>query len=157
MSFYIPHTSMLSLIIDPVVVIPFRVAMTFPTDQMPESAFSIQLVPPLVIVSLARVLGLSASSAFILLIGATGFLTSVALCWFLFDITRDNRIAAVGSLFILVFAGAAAGQGLLGLLLHLDVFTLGLPFLRRYQPAAAFFSVFCFLCDGLPRAPGAES
>ena len=37
-----------------------------------------------------------------------------------------------------------AGQGLIGVLLKLDIVSLGLPFLRRYQPAAVFFLFFIF-------------
>jgi len=37
-----------------------------------------------------------------------------------------------------------AEQGFVGLLLNRDLLVLGLPFLRRYQPAAAFFLFFVF-------------
>lgn len=139
---------------------PFAGRNDNPNSPLPESTFSIQLIPPFIIASLARVVGLSASSAFIILIGAAGFLASLAVFWFLLNVTRDDRIAAVGTLFVLCFGGAVAGQGLLGVLLKQDVSTVGFPFLRRYQPAAAFFLFFIFcafvwralLADNLQRA-----
>ena len=123
---------------------PFSARDDNPAAPLPESTFSIQFIPPFVIANIARMLGLSASSAFIFLIGAAGFLASAAVFWFLLEVSRDNRIAAVGSLFVLCFGGAAAGQGLLGVLFGAEVSTVGLPFLRRYQPAASFFLFFVF-------------
>lgn len=126
---------------------PFTGRDDNPKAPLPESTFSIQFIPPLVIAGFARVLGFSASSVFILLIGAAGFMASVSVFWFLLTVTCDNRIAAVGTLFVLCLGGMAAGQGLLGVLLKTDVSSVGFPFLRRYQPAAGFslFFVFCTL------------
>jgi hypothetical protein len=47
-------------------------------------------------------------------------------------------------LVVLCFGALAGGQGLLGLLLKPDVRFLGLPFLRRYEPAAPFPLFFVF-------------
>ena len=75
------------------------------------------------------------------------YLASVAVFWLLLCITRDNRIAAAGTIFVFCLGGVAAGEGLLGIFLNADVTSLGLIFLRIYQPAASFFcsSVFCTL------------
>jgi len=115
---------------------------------LPESTFSIQFIPSFVIASLTRAVGASASTAFIALIGVSGLFGSLALFWLLASITRDSEAAAVGVIFVLCFGALAGGQGLIGLLLKPGVIFLGLPFLRRYQPAAVFplFFVFCALC-----------
>lgn len=110
----------------------------------PESTFSIQFIPAFVIASLARAIGTSAATAFIILIGAAGLLASLAVFWLLLCLTRDNRIAAAGTIFVLCLGGVAAGEGLLGVFLNTDVTSLGLIFLRRYQPAASFFLFFVF-------------
>ena len=54
-----------------------------PKAPLPESTFSIQFIPSFVIASLARAIGTSASTAFIILIGAAGVLASVAVFWLL--------------------------------------------------------------------------
>ena len=123
---------------------PFSGRDDNPNAPLPESAFSIQFVPPFLIASSARALGASASTAFIVLIGAAAVLATVTLFWFLVCVTGDNRVAAAGTLFVLAFGSAAAGQGLLGVWLKADVSSLGLPFLRRYQPAGSFFIFFVF-------------
>ena len=118
-----------------------------PEAPLPESLFSIQFVPPYAIALPARALGISASTAFIILLGAAGLLASLSLSWLLTFIMGDSRFAAIGTLAVLCFGGLAAGQGLVGLLLNLDVKFLGLPFLRGYEPSAPFplFFVFCAL------------
>jgi hypothetical protein len=80
----------------------------------------------------------------VILIGGAGLLASIALFWLLLCLTRDNRIAAAGTIFVLCLGGVAAGEGLLGVFLNADVTSLGLIFLRRYQPAASFFLFFVF-------------
>jgi hypothetical protein len=59
----------------------------------------------------------------------------------------DSKLAAIGVLIVLCLGALPAGQGLIGLLLNLDVRFLGLPFLRGYEPSAPFpiFFVFCTL------------
>jgi hypothetical protein len=126
---------------------PFAGRDSTPTSPLPESTFSIQFIPAFVIAWLARACGASASSAFISLIGVAGFLASLSLFWLLVSITGDSRLAAAGVMFVLCFGALAGGQGLIGLMLKPGVIFLGLPFLRRYQPAAVFplFFVFCAL------------
>ena len=126
---------------------PFAGRDSTPTSPLPESTFSIQFIPAFVIARLAQACGASASTAFIALIGVAGLLASLSLFWLLVSITGDRRLAAVGVMFVLCFGTLAGGQGLIGLLLRPGVIFLGLPFLRRYQPAAVFplFFVFCAL------------
>jgi hypothetical protein len=118
-----------------------------PEAPLPESLFSIQFVPPYAIALPARALGISASTAFIVLMGAAGLLASLSVLWLLISIMGDSKFAAIGMLAVLCFGALAAGQGLVGLLLNLDVRFLGLPFLRGYEPSAPFplFFVFCAL------------
>jgi hypothetical protein len=126
---------------------PFAGRDSTPKSPLPESTFSIQFIPSFVVAWLARACGASASSAFIAMIGVAGLLASLSLFWLLASITGDSRLAAVGVMFVLCFGALAGGQGLIGLLLKPGVMFLGLPFLRRYQPAAVFplFFVFCAL------------
>jgi hypothetical protein len=126
---------------------PFAGRDSTASSPLPESTFSIQLVPAFVISGLARACGASASSAFIVLIGVAGLLASLALFWLLVSITGDSRLSAAGVIFVLSLGALAGAQGLVGMLLKPGVIFLGLPFLRRYQPAAGFwlFFVFCAL------------
>ncbi len=126
---------------------PFAGRDSTPNSPLPESTFSIQFVPSFVIARLARSFGASASSAFIGLIILTGLLGSLSLFWLLSSITGDERLAAVGVIFVLCLGALAAAQGVIGLFLKSGVILLGFPFLRRYQPAATFplFFVFCAL------------
>lgn len=126
---------------------PFTGSDSVHASPLPESTFSIQFLPSFVIAGLARVCGASASAAFIALIGVAGLFASLSVFWLLTSITGDSRLAAVGVIFVLCLGALAGGQGLIGLLLKPGVTLLGLPFLRRYQPAAIFplFFVFCAL------------
>ena len=126
---------------------PFAGKNSTTKSPLPESTFSIQFIPAFIIAWLAKTCGASASSAFIALIGVAGLLTSLSLFWLLALSVRDSKLAAVGVLVVLCFGALAGGQGLVGLLLKPDVKFLGLPFLRRYQPAAVFplFFAFCAL------------
>ncbi len=72
-----------------------------PSAPLPESTFSIQLVPAYVISSLARTFGASASTAFIVLTGIAGLLASISIFWLLETVTGNARLAAAGTLFVL--------------------------------------------------------
>jgi hypothetical protein len=122
---------------------------------LPETAFSIQVVPAFILSSIAKVFGLSASTMFIVLAAAAGLLASLAVFWLLSSITGDPRIAGAGTLFVLLTGTLFAAEGLIGVLLKLDIVALGLPFLRRYQPAATFFLFFIF-CTFVWRALNAD-
>jgi hypothetical protein len=109
---------------------------------LPESGFSIQFVPAYAIAFSARTLHVSASTAFIVLIAVAALLASLSVFWLLNCVTGDDQFAAAGTLFVLCLGGAAGSYGLFGTLI--DVAFPALPFLRRYQPAAAFSLFFVF-------------
>lgn len=115
-----------------------------PASPLPESTFSIQLLPAEVIALLAKLCGASASSAMIVLIGAAALLASISLFWMLNSVTNDGRVAFVGTIFVLCLGSLAGGHGLVGLLLKTDLSIPSLAFLRRYQPAATFPLFFIF-------------
>jgi hypothetical protein len=124
---------------------PYGAKDDTPASPLPESTFSIQVVPAYVISFLARTFGASASTAMIALLGATGLLASLSVFWLLNSVVGDARLAAAGTLFVLCLGGLAGGHGLLGLLFKTaDLSIPSLPFLRRYQPAVAFPLLFGF-------------
>ena len=124
---------------------PFAAKDDTPASPLPESTFSIQFLPAYAISFLARISGASASTAMIALLGATGLLASLSVFWLLNSVVDDRRLAAAGTLFVLCLGGLAGGHGLLGLLIKTgDLSMPSLPFLRRYQPAAAFPLFFIF-------------
>lgn len=108
-----------------------------------ESLHSIQFVPAYVVALPARVLGLTASTAFIWLLVIAAIASTLAIFWLLATLTGDSKSAAVGALFTLSF-GALVGSDCCW---SANAFTEMVPFLRRYQPAAVFplFFVFCGL------------
>ena len=112
----------------------------------PESLFSIQFLPAYSIAIPARLLGISASTAFIALGFLVPFFGCLAICWLLLNLIQDHRLAAAGSVMVLCFGGLAAGVGLLHVLSSSFQYSF-LPFLRRYDPALPFplFFVFCTL------------
>lgn len=114
-----------------------------PQAPLPESLFSIQFIPPYAIALFARILGISASTAFILLLGVQGLLASLSLCWLFASLTGDKRFAALAVLIVLFFGALVGGQGLIWLIFKPDVRFVGLPFLRRYEPGTPF--PLCFL------------
>jgi hypothetical protein len=123
---------------------PFSGRDNNPNAPLLESTFSIQFLPPWLISSFAKTFGLSASTSFIILIAFTGLSAAVAVFWVLSLHIDRSPLAALGTLIVLILGTAAAGQGLLAALFTENVSTLGLAFLRRYQPAAAFFGFFVF-------------
>ena len=115
-----------------------------PGDAQPESLFSIQFVPAYLIAAPARLLGISSSTAFIILGILTPFLASLAIFWLILNLTREHKLAAAGSLIVLCLGGTAAGEGVIHLLVSGDQYSF-IPFLRRFEPAAPFplFFLFC--------------
>lgn len=111
---------------------------------LPESLFSVQFIPAYAVALCARLLGISASAAFVLLLGVEGLLASLSLCWLFFSLTGDKRFAALALLFVLTLGALAGGQGLFWLILKPDVRIVGLPFLRRYEPGVPFPLCFVF-------------
>src|SRR5258705_11642708 len=62
-----------------------------PGHPQPESLFSIQFVPAYVIALPARLVGVSSSTAFIILAVLAPFLACLAIFWLLFSLTRDEK------------------------------------------------------------------
>lgn len=107
-------------------------------NRQPESLFSIQFVPAYFIALTARVLGLSAATAFIALTPLAAGAASLALFWLLALATRDNGVAAAGTIVVLCLGTLAGGHGLLAGVTGGEPLYNYLMFLRRYQPAASF-------------------
>ena len=110
----------------------------------PESLFSIQFVPAYALALPSRLLGLSSSTAFIVLGFLGPFFSCLAIFWLIKEVTRDPRLAAAGSILVICFGALAAGQGIVSLLTSSYGYSYFL-FLRRYEPLAPFplFFVFC--------------
>ncbi|HET6669425.1 MAG TPA: hypothetical protein VFH15_04255 [Pyrinomonadaceae bacterium] len=117
-----------------------------PGQAEPESLFSIQFVPSYLIAVPARALGISSSTAFIILGILAPFLSCLAIFWLLATVTHDEKLASAGALIVLSFGALAAGEGLVHLFVSRSNYSF-LPFLRRYEPLAPFplFFVFCTL------------
>ncbi len=124
---------------------PFLGLRDSPETPQPETLYSIQFIPAYAIALPASLLGLSASTAFILLIGFTAVFSALALFWLIWEVTEDNLLAAVGAIVVLCFGTAAAFQGELRYLLEGRLLADFFPYLRRYQPGFTFpvFFVFC--------------
>jgi hypothetical protein len=86
--------------------------------------------------------GVSASTAFIILSAAASLLASLSVFWLLNCVARDPRLAAAGTLLVFCLGCVVGRFGLFGT--FLDVGIAAFPFLRRYQPAAAFPLFFIF-------------
>jgi hypothetical protein len=109
---------------------------------LPESIFSIQFIPAYLIALPARVLGVSASTAFIFLGPAAALLSSLSVFWLLTSVTGDRKFAGAGILVVLSLGGLLGSYGIFGT--RIDIAYPVLPFLRRYQPAAVFPLFFIF-------------
>jgi hypothetical protein len=105
-----------------------------------ETYFSIQFFPPYAVAFVTRFLGLSTSTAFILLTPFLALASSLAIFWLLLEVTGDDKASAVGVLLVLL-CGLLASANLLIENNYYAVFS----FLRRYIPAVPFplFFVFC--------------
>ncbi|MGI8735195.1 MAG: hypothetical protein ACR2LM_18060 [Pyrinomonadaceae bacterium] len=115
-----------------------------PGQPQPESLFSIQFVPAYLIAGPARILGLSSSTAFIILGILAPFFSCLAIFWLIATVTKDEKLAAAGSVVVLCFGALVAGQGLVHLFISGSNYSF-LPFLRRYEPVAPF-PLFFILC-----------
>jgi hypothetical protein len=62
---------------------------------LPESFFSVQFISPYLAANPARLLGLSASTVFIILMPVIAASSALALFWVLATITRDHRLSAI--------------------------------------------------------------
>ena len=109
-----------------------------PNARLPESLFSIQFVPAYALALPARALGISATTAFMILTPLVAFASALFVFCLIYLVTGNNRLAAAGVLVVLCLATLVSAEGIFSSLLggerHFDYF----PFLRRYQPAASF-------------------
>ena len=105
---------------------------------LPESLFSIQFLSPYLAALPARMLKLSASTVFIVLMPVVAASSALVLFWLLSITTHDHRLAAVGVLVVLCLATLVSGQGPARLLFRTQEAWGYLPFLRRYVPAIPF-------------------
>jgi len=103
-----------------------------------ESLFSVQFVSPYLAAIPARLVGLSASTVFVILMPLVAAVSALALFWVLATSTHDHRIAAVGVLVVLCLATLVSGQGPARHLFRTSEAWGYLPFLRRYVPAIPF-------------------
>src|SRR6185436_13227353 len=123
---------------------PFTGRPNSEKPNLSETAFSIQFLPPYVLVFVAKVFGGSVPVTFMALSFFSALAASLALYLLLGSLTGSPRLAATGTLFVLIGGTICGAQGVIAVLLKLDGVALGLPFLRRYQPAAAFSLLFVF-------------
>jgi hypothetical protein len=121
---------------------PFGGKDDSPTQPLPESLYSIQFLPAYAVALPARLLGVSASTAFIVLTPIAALLASMAVFWLLISVTSDERVAAAGTLLVLCLGGLLGSYGLFAK--PVDIAFPVLPFIRRYEPAVAFPLYFAF-------------
>lgn len=105
-----------------------------------ESYFSIQSLPAYAVALPARALGISTSTTVIVLARLMAFLSSVAIFWLLLQVTNNEKVAAVGTLFVLL-CGRFPSESPLMAVQYYSSFA----FLRLYLPAVPFplFFLFC--------------
>lgn len=128
-----------------------------PATPQHESIFSIQFAAPYAVAVPARLFGLNASQAFILVFAVAAFFTALALFWLIVQLTGDENFAAAATLAVLAGGALCAGNGLINELLGRGAAYPFLPFLRRYIPAVAFpffFAVFALVRLSLQRERG---
>ena len=137
---------------------PFTGRSDLREPKVAESLFSIQFVPVYAVAAPARILGLNASTVFVILPAVCALIASLALFWFFSLLTKDERLGAAAVAIVFGFGTAIAGQGIVRHVPNLNYLIpmwisnrvsppalYGLPFLRLYQPAVAFplFLIFC--------------
>lgn len=128
-------------------------------DAAGESLYSIQFVPAYGIALPARFLGLSSSTAFVILNFLFAIFSALAVFAFIRSVTGNNLFAAVGVLSVLCLGTAIAFQGELRHWIVGSVAVDFFPFIRRYQPGFAFplFFLFCFSIWKLFTAAGKKN
>jgi hypothetical protein len=95
-------------------------------NQSFETLFSIQFIPPYVLAGVAKLLHLSASQTFVLLVPLIVIAAVLTIYKLVLDITQNTLLAA------------ASGVGVLCLGSLLGHYSEFLPFIRRYEPAFPF-------------------
>jgi len=118
----------------------------------PESLFSIQFFPAYLSAIPARILGLSASQTMPIISVFSAFFTALALFWLIVSITEDDRLAAVGTMIVIVGSALIIGIGAINGFYEGGVAYPFFPFMRRYIPSSIFpfmFAFFACLWNGL--------
>ena len=110
-----------------------------------ETLFSIQFISSYLTAIPARVLGIDADKTFLIISVLFAFLASLAVFSLLLKITENEKLAAVGTLFILLFGANAAGASILKETLGFGASAFYLTFLRRFTPAVAFPFIFVLI------------
>ena len=105
-----------------------------------ESYFSIQFLPAYAVALPARVLGISTSTTLIVLARLMAFAASLAVFWLLFQVTKNEKVSAIGMLVVLL-CGRLTSENPLIPVQNYSSFA----FLRLYLPAIPFplFFLFC--------------
>jgi len=116
------------------------------TNTSRESQFSLQPGPPYLLALLARMTGATVSGIFIVLTPLVASFATLMIFYLLAKTTGDERLAAVGTLVVLLLGTPASRDSVLfKWLLGRRVASGYLLFLRRYQPAASFPWFFVFI------------
>jgi hypothetical protein len=110
----------------------------------PESIFSVQFATPYAVAAVARLCGLDAGQAMILLAALAGVALGLALFWLLAALTGDERWACAGALIVVCCGTLACAQGAFGYLRGGGPAYPFLPAFRRYVPAGALPVWFMF-------------
>ncbi len=98
-----------------------------------ETLFSIQVVPAYLMAMPARLAGVSAATAFIILLPLVTITSSLILFRLLFELTQNEIVSACGAFGVLCFGWLAASAPWVFFSPH-----VAFPFLRRYMPAFSF-------------------
>ena len=125
---------------------------------VPESLFSIQMVPAYAVAAPARLLGLSTRTIFIFVPVLCALASAFAIFWLISNVSGDRRVGAAGVCVVLGLGTLFARQGLIRYIPTLPFLipqwisemvqspsVFHLPFLRFYQPAIGF-PLFFVLC-----------
>ena len=121
-----------------------------------ESFYSIQFIPAYSIALPAKLLGMSASTAFIFLTIFSSAFSALFIFWVLYGITADRLVSAAGVLIVCCLGAAVAYQGEFRAWQEGNFLVDYMPFLRRYQPGFAFPLFFAF-CGTVWRSLTAKS
>ncbi|HSE32168.1 MAG TPA: hypothetical protein VLA93_11400 [Pyrinomonadaceae bacterium] len=137
---------------------PFTGRQDTADTRAPESLFSIQMVPAYGLAVPARMLGLSASTVFIVVPAICAIASALAILWLVSTVSGDRRVGAVAVCFVLGFGTLLARQGMIRYIptrpflipqwisdMVQSPSLFHLPFLRFYQPAVGF-PLFFVLC-----------
>lgn len=111
-----------------------------------ESLFSIQFFAFYPIAWPARLLGLSSSTAMILMTAVTGFLWGLALFWLLDIFIKNPLLSAAGTMAVFASGALVAGQGSLvaGYVPSEIFYYIAFPSARRAVPAMGYPALFLF-------------